>query len=315
MADASTTMEWEIEIGQQLRAMYDDVVNQQRKSIYRLRRRVLAAGAGFPLVEYEEDPKTKKKKRVETSVSWDDAKDRVLDLVEDVIFSLCDAFAGTRSPTGWDLPGLEHALKEQLGIEMRLSTGNYSGRQDLEEQIWNVLGKRYQSKETDFGADSYRRFEQYVYLSTIDALWKDHLLAMDHLRQGIGLRGYGQKDPKQEYKKEGYSMFVQMMNAITSNVVSTLLRAELRRAAEPSAEEQRAAQEARESVEEFDLSKKRLPTNMKEGRGEVMAGAAPAPGKQQTVHREGPKVRPNDPCPCGSGKKYKRCHGHEQPTA
>jgi preprotein translocase subunit SecA len=291
---------------------YDDVMNQQRKSIYRLRRRVLAAGAGFPLVEYEEDPKTKKKKRVETSVSWEDARERVLDLVEEVIYALCDAFAGTRSPTGWDLPGLEHALKEQLGIQMSLATGSYAGREDLEGQVWNVLGKRFEGKETDFGKDHFRRFEQYVYLSTIDALWKDHLLAMDHLRQGIGLRGYGQKDPKQEYKKEGYTMFMQMMNAITSNVVSTLLRAQLARPEEQAPE--RAAEPAPDAVEDFDLSKKRLPSNMKEGRGEVMAGGAPAPGKQQTVHREGPKIRPNDPCHCGSGKKYKRCHGREEAT-
>jgi preprotein translocase subunit SecA len=292
---------------------YDDVMNQQRKSIYRLRRRVLAAGAGFPLVEYEEDFKTKKKKRVETTVSWDDARERVLDLMEEVIFNTCDAFAGTRSPTGWDLGGLEHALKEQHGFSMSLNNGRFTGREDLEEQIWNVIKKKFESKEQTFGPDNFRRFEQYVYLSTIDALWKDHLLAMDHLRQGIGLRGYGQKDPKQEYKKEGYSMFVQMMNAITTNVVSTLLRAELRRP-EQDAEEREAAAKAREDVEEFDLSKKRLPTNMKEGRGEVMAGGAPAPGKQQTVHREGPKARPNDPCPCGSGKKYKRCHGQQEAT-
>ncbi|HEY3446717.1 MAG TPA: preprotein translocase subunit SecA [Myxococcales bacterium] len=294
---------------------YDDVMNQQRKSVYKLRRRVLAAGAGFPLVEYEEDLKTKKKSRVETSVSWDDARERVLDLVEDVIFTLCDAFAGSRSPTGWDLAGLEHALKEQLGFSMSVANTKVGTREELEEQVWNVIKKKYEGKEEAFGNDNFRRFEQYVYLSTIDALWKDHLLAMDHLRQGIGLRGYGQKDPKQEYKKEGYSMFVQMMSAITSNVVSTLLRAELRRPEDQAAQEAadaeaaQKAKEARESVEEFDLSKKRLPANMREGRGEVMAGAAPAPGKQQTVTREGPKVRPNDPCPCGSGKKYKRCHG------
>ncbi|MGC4117688.1 MAG: preprotein translocase subunit SecA [Myxococcales bacterium] len=294
---------------------YDDVMNQQRKSVYKLRRRVLAAGAGFPLVEYEEDLKTKKKTRVETSVSWEDARERVQDLMEDVIFSLCDGFAGSRSPTGWDLDGLEHALKEQLGFSMNFTEAKVGNREELEEQIWNVIKKKYEGKEEAFGGDSFRRFEQYVYLSTIDALWKDHLLAMDHLRQGIGLRGYGQKDPKQEYKKEGYSMFVQMMSAITSNVVSTLLRAELKRPEEVAAQEAadaaaaQKAKEARESLEEFDLSKKRLPTNMREGRGDVLPGAAPAPGKQQTVQREGPKVRPNDPCPCGSGKKYKRCHG------
>ncbi len=297
---------------------YDDVMNQQRKSIYRLRRRVLAAGAGFPLVEYEEDPKTKKKTRVETSVTWDDARERVLDLMEDVILSICDGFAGSRSPAGWDLAGLEHALREQLGAQMSLQGGSFESREHLEEQVWNVLKKKFEGKEEAFDKDNFRRFEQYVYLSTIDALWKDHLLAMDHLRQGIGLRGYGQKDPKQEYKKEGYQMFVQMMSAITTNVVSTLLRAELKRPEQVEAEaaaERAAAAKARASLDEFDLSKTRLPTNMKEGRGDVQPGAAPAPGKQQTVHNEGHKARPNDPCPCGSGKKFKRCHGREEASA
>jgi len=187
---------------------------------------------------------------------------------------------------------------------MNLANGSYQSREDVEEQIWNVLLKKYETKEKEFNEDNFRRFEQYVYLSTIDALWKDHLLAMDHLRQGIGLRGYGQKDPKQEYKKEGYQMFLQMMQAINTNVVSTLLRAELRRA---PAENERP----RETEGEFDLSKKRLP-KMMEGRGAVAeassSGGAPAPGKQQTV-RNAVKAKPNDPCPCGSGKKYKRCHG------
>ena len=295
---------------------YDDVMNQQRRSIYKLRRRVLAAGAGFPLIEFEEDPKNKKKKiRLETTVTWADARERILDLLEEAILSACDAYAATRNPTGWDLPGLEHALKEQFGLSMKVVDGSYSGREDLEEQIWNVLFKRYEAKEQEVGADTFRRFEQYINLSTIDALWKDHLLAMDHLRQGIGLRGYGQKDPKQEYKKEGYSMFQQMMQAINTNVVSTILRAQLQARAAEEAEQGEAAREARGSIAgEFDLSKKRLP-KMTEGRGAVQAGGAPAPGKQQTIQRSTPKVRPNDPCPCGSGKKYKRCHGLEEISA
>ena len=295
---------------------YDDVMNQQRRSIYKLRRRVLAAGAGFPLIEFEEDPKNKKKKiRLETTVTWADARERILDLLEEAILSACDAYAATRNPTGWDLPGLEHALKEQFGLSMKVVDGSYSGREDLEEQIWNVLFKRYEAKEQEVGADTFRRFEQYINLSTIDALWKDHLLAMDHLRQGIGLRGYGQKDPKQEYKKEGYSMFQQMMQAINTNVVSTILRAQLQARAAEEAEQGEAAREARGSIAgEFDLSKKRLP-KMTEGRGTVQAGGAPAPGKQQTIQRSTPKVRPNDPCPCGSGKKYKRCHGLEEISA
>ncbi len=286
---------------------YDDVMNQQRKSIYKLRRRVLAAGAGFPLVEYEENPKTRKKNRIETTVSWEDSRERILDLIEETIFSLCDAFASSRSPTGWDMQGLEHALTEQLGLSMNLASGSFHSREDLEEQIWNVIYKKYEQKEKDFSPDNFRRFEQYIYLSTIDALWKDHLLAMDHLRQGIGLRGYGQKDPKQEYKKEGYQMFLQMMRSITTNVTTMILRASLVRQPE--------SVKGEPDQENFDLSKKRLPSNIRESRGEsVASGGSPSAGKQQTVHRQGPKVRPNDLCPCGSGKKYKRCHGLEEAT-
>ncbi|MDR0966743.1 MAG: preprotein translocase subunit SecA [Myxococcales bacterium] len=294
---------------------YDDVMNQQRRSIYKLRRRVLAAGAGFPLVEYEQDPKNKKKKvRIETTVSWDDARERSLDLIDEVIMSICDAFASSANAASWDLAGLEVALKDQLGISIDLQKASIGSRSNLEEQIWNVAEKNFVSKENLIGADYFRRYEQYVYLSAIDDLWKQHLLAMDHLRQGIGLRGYGHRDPKQEYKKEGYQMFVQMMGSIDTNVVSTLMRSQLD---EPSKKEEDAAREAAERAEamsEFDLSKKRLP-KMTTSRGDVaMAasgedGGAPAPGKQQTVVRKGPKVRPNDPCHCGSGKKYKRCHG------
>jgi preprotein translocase subunit SecA len=287
---------------------YDDVMNQQRKSVYKLRIRVLGAGAGIPVVEFEEDKRSKKKLRHETTLSWEDARERVLDVLDEVVLEVCDVFAGQRSPSSWDLPGLTGALKDQFNISMNLEGGSFHGRSDLEEQVWNVIQKNFEGKEREFGIENFRRFEQYIYLSTIDALWKDHLLAMDHLRQGIGLRGYGQKDPKQEYKKEGFEMFQIMMRSIRANVVGTLMRAELRR------EEPAAGASKREPAEEFDLAKKRAP-KMFEGRGAVAADGGsgpPPPGKQQTVHREGPKLRPNDPCHCGSGKKYKRCHGQEE---
>ena len=300
---------------------YDDVMNQQRRAIYKLRRRVLAAGAGFPLVEYEPDPKNKKKKlRLETTVSWDDARERSLDLIDECIMSICDAFAASQNSATWDLASLEKALKDQLGIAMDLQQAGIVMRRELEEQIWNVAEKNFVAKESLIGADYFRRYEQYVYLSAIDALWKDHLLALDHLRQGLGLRGYGHRDPKQEYKKEGYDMFVQMMRSIDTSVVSTLMRSQLNEQPAKSEEalreeEQQAllAQKRAEAMSEFDLSKKRLP-KMTTSRGELVqspsaAEGAIAPGKQQTVVRKGPKIRPNDPCYCGSGKKYKRCHG------
>jgi len=147
-----------------------------------------------------------------------------------------------------------------------------------------------------------RRYEQYLYLQAIDQLWKDHLLSMDHLRQGIGLRSYGQKDPKQEYKKEGYEMFVQMTWRVKSAVVGQILRLQLVR---------------QESAEEIEAKRMALQRRALQGITQTHAEAgggddegAPKP-KQETVVRTQPKVGRNDPCPCGSGKKYKKCHGIE----
>ncbi len=118
---------------------YDDVMNQQRRSVYSLRRRVLGAGAGIPVVEFEEDKKTRVKTRHEFNITWEDARERVLDIMEETLLEICDAFAAQRSPANWDLQGLELAVKEQFNISMNVAGGNYSTREDLEEQIWNVV--------------------------------------------------------------------------------------------------------------------------------------------------------------------------------
>src|SRR5499427_1712419 len=191
---------------------YDDVMNQQRRTIYKLRRQVLAAGAGIPLVEYDEDKKTKAKIRSERVLSWADFREMVLDAVEDVIVSMTDVYCPTRKPGSWDIEGLQRAVKDTLNVEMGFSASGTTV-ETIQEQVYQVVEKIYVAREQDFG-DDFHRFCQVRYLSTIDQLWKDHLLAMDHLRQGIGLRGYGQKDPKQEYKKEGYEGFIQMLSAI-----------------------------------------------------------------------------------------------------
>jgi preprotein translocase subunit SecA len=144
-----------------------------------------------------------------------------------------------------------------------------------------------------------RRYEQYLYLQAIDQLWKDHLLSMDHLRQGIGLRSYGQKDPKQEYKKEGYEMFVQMTWRVKSAVIGQILRLQLVR--QESAEEI----EAKRMALQRKAMQRITETHAESGGGDDGVPAA----KQETVVRAQPKVGRNDPCPCGSGKKYKKCHG------
>jgi preprotein translocase subunit SecA len=268
---------------------YDDVMNQQRKTIYRLRRQVLAAGAGLALVEYDEDKKTKAKIRSERTISFADFKEMVLDALEDVICGLTDTFAAARNPNTWDLEALSRGVKETFNVDMTFQAAGKP--EDIQEQIYRVAEKTYLDREKDYG-DEWHRFCQLRYLATIDQLWKDHLLAMDHLRQGIGLRGYGQKDPKLEYKREGYDGFIKMLQAIKVQFVSQVMRAQPRDAQEDS---------------------ERLQRQMEQRRRAAVEGRAGEDGKVQPaakqVVREGPKVGRNDPCPCGSGKKYKKCHG------
>jgi preprotein translocase subunit SecA len=272
---------------------YDDVMNQQRKTVYALRREVLAAGAPEPLIEYiEKDPRTRLKERVVRQVSYDDQREQVLSKIEDVILDdLLPATCAGRNAENWDLERLKEMLHEQFGIDMTF--GKPPGDlETLAEQIFNVVEKGYKQKEEVFGPDSFRHLEQYIYLNVIDTLWKDHLLAMDHLRQGIGLRGYGQKDPKVEYKKEGYEMFLQMIARIRAAVVGNVLRVQPKVSDDAAALERKMAARRQRAILESHAS------------AEEVAAAKP-----QTVQRQSPKVGRNDPCPCGSGKKYKKCHG------
>jgi preprotein translocase subunit SecA len=286
---------------------YDDVMNQQRRSVYRLRRMVLGFGAGVPVVEYDEDLKTKKKTRREQVFTWADQQEHALDLVEDLVIDMVGASCPSRV-ADWNLDGLTAMVREQFGVEMKFAppAGKAAdARREIEEQVYTVVEKLYRQKEAELGVDAegvpvLRRYEQWLYLQAIDQQWKDHLLSMDHLRQGIGLRGYGQKDPKQEYKKEGYEMFVQMTWRVKSAVVGNLLRLQLVR------------QETAEEIEQKRLAAQR---RAMQRITETHAAAAGDDGeekpraKQETVVRTHPKVGRNDPCPCGSGKKYKKCHG------
>jgi preprotein translocase subunit SecA len=180
-------------------------------------------------------------------------------------------------------------------------------RDELQEHIYAAAEKVFKAREEEFG-ENFMRFLQYNYLSTIDRLWKDHLLAMDHLRQGIGLRGYGQKDPKQEYKKEGYQGFIQMLSAIKAQFITQLMHVQPRSAssaAEEAARIQRQlAQQQRRAVEGRGTAEGKL------DEASVAAAARPAAAKS-----DGPRVGRNDPCPCGSGRKYKKCHGAAEASA
>jgi preprotein translocase subunit SecA len=271
---------------------YDDVMNQQRKTIYKLRRQVLAAGAGVALVEYDEDRKTKVKIRSERVVSLADFKELVLDALEDSIVGLTDTYAAVRNQAAWDLEALSRGVKDAFGIDMTFqATGT---TEELQEQIYQRVEKLYLDREKDYG-EEWHRFSQVRYLATIDQMWKDHLKAMDHLRQGIGLRGYGQRDPKLEYKREGYEGFIKMLGAIKVQFISQIMRAQPRN-----------TNDAQEETE-------RLRRKMEQQRRASIEGRAGEDGRvvaaPKQVTREGPKVGRNDPCPCGSGKKYKKCHG------
>jgi preprotein translocase subunit SecA len=273
---------------------YDDVMNQQRRTIYKLRRQVLAAGAGLPLVEYDEDKKTRAKIRTERTISWADFKEMVLDALEDVIVNQADTYLPTKNPATWDLESLERNVKDVFNLEMSFS--GKGSREEVEEDIYKAAEKIILQREQEF-SDEFLRFLQYRYLATIDQLWKDHLLAMDHLRQGIGLRGYGQKDPKQEYKKEGYSGFIQMLGAIKTQFVSQMMRVQARNTAEETARLQRQmAQRQKQALEG------------RAGEDGKIDEAAAAP-RAAAAKPETPPVGRNDPCPCGSGRKYKKCHG------
>jgi preprotein translocase subunit SecA len=281
---------------------YDDVMNQQRKTIYRLRRKVLAAGAGIPVVEFDENPKTKVKTRREYEVSWKDFREMCLDALEDVIVAMTDTYCAAKNPDTWDLEALGRAVKDNLNLEMKFVHAGH--REDLQDQVYKLAEKTYLARESEFGED-FHAFSKTRYLATIDQLWKDHLLAMDHLRQGIGLRGYGQRDPKQEYKREGYEGFIQMLSAISHQFMSQLMRVMPKEQLEEAQRLQRQmAQRQRHTTE-----------GRGDGEGRPQQRAAQAAGRPSGV-RQGPRVGRNDPCPCGSGKKYKKCHGAtDMPTA
>ncbi len=277
---------------------YDDVMNQQRKTIYGLRRQVLAAGADVPLVEFTEDSKTRVKTRTERMVSWKDFRELVLDAVEDAIVGLTETYAASKNPTTWNLTSLTAEVKTIFNQDMTFQAEG--SPEELQEQIYKRVERLFLDREKEYGDDWYR-FCQLRYLATIDQLWKDHLLAMDHLRQGIGLRGYGQKDPKVEYKKEGYSGFIRMLGQIKSTFVSQIMRAQPRDANADAERLKKVMEErARQAIE---------------GRATDEGTPEQKPAEQKPVVREGPRVGRNDPCPCGSGKKYKKCHGANEANA
>jgi preprotein translocase subunit SecA len=295
---------------------YDDVMNKQREAIYGLRRMILE---GRQNREY------------------------VLKLASEVLDWYLENYAPeNQDPEQWSLESLQGALKENYGFEVSLDELRAMGRAEMAEKFLERATATYDDKERQIGADLMAFHQRMIMLQIVDTQWKDHLYALDHLKEGIGLRGYGQRDPLVEYKKESYEMFRALTNRIDEEILRWMF---LYQPVVVPPEEQGDPEEggggqppptprreggrglpvaARAREPEMALAGARpLPRNLTfNDPGEVLQGSrsgfgATAEPKEarggtdevQTVKREGKKVGRNDPCPCGSGKKYKKCHG------
>jgi preprotein translocase subunit SecA len=275
---------------------YDDVMNKQRVAVYGLRKELL---------------------------SGIDQKELILDdYVASMVADALDRFAPRNVHADqWDVNGLDKYLMEQFGLDMSKNGIDASqlNRQELGDAVFEKLKELYEAKEKQIGPDAMRYHERMIMLSVLDTQWKDHLLAMDHLKEGIGLRGYGQHDPLVEYKRESFDMFENMMRRSQEDTVRYLFHMQIVEAAQappaatagangdqellPTAPSRKRASTSMDDLEaQFQRRKKR---ELEQAR---MAGSNGNTAPQQVV-RGAAKVGRNDPCPCGSGKKYKKCHG------
>jgi preprotein translocase subunit SecA len=239
---------------------YDDVLNKQREVIYEMRKLIL---------------------------SGENTRDLVLDIIREQISNMANAFAAAKLSSEWDIKGITDTVlflfDNTLGVtnEVIHSVGS---REALVDELHKRAVALYEEREKQNPPEIMRHLEQVIYLGSIDQLWKDHLLNMDHLKEGVGLRGYGQKDPLVEYKKEGFTLFKLMDDQVKTDVITKLYRVQVTR---------------EEQVEQL---------QPKEQEMHFFHGEEAATELAPKV-REGEKVGRNDPCPCGSGKKYKKCHG------
>jgi preprotein translocase subunit SecA len=260
---------------------YDDVANDQRKVIYEQRNEIMAT---------------------------DDVSDTINTIRVDVVNGVINTYIVPQSlDEQWDISGLEEAL-EQLGVKLPIAAwleeDHDLHEEPLRQRILEAVEKAYQEKEAQAGAAVMRHFEKAVMLQVLDSMWKEHLAAMDYLRQGIHLRGYAQKNPIQEYKREAFELFTQLLNRIKTEVISILTKVRVR-----AEEDVRAVEEKRRTHVTMRYEHAEAAALAAAGGGEAVA----ADEQQQETHtpyvRDGRKVGRNEPCPCGSGKKYKQCHG------
>ena len=252
---------------------YDDVMNKQRESIYGLRRSILEGREG---------------------------KEYILNAADEIVDYLVD----THVPEDPNAPANEAELNAELfdffGVDLKTAAVDLDSmrRDEVKERITEAVNRRFEEKERGVGPEVMRLHSKYLLLQVIDAQWKDHLLMLDHLKEGIGLRGYGQRDPLIEYKKESFDLFQEMMERIQDRVVKYLWKIDV--VVEREDQSQQHEQE-RQRVQ------RSLPTPQPP-RQQPMYFSGPQ-GQQAPAKRSQDKVGRNDPCPCGSGKKYKKCHG------
>jgi preprotein translocase subunit SecA len=251
---------------------YDDVMNKQRETIYGLRRQLM------------EEPDQRQYLLGETGV----AHDLLLDMSKQYIDPAV-------APEDWDVENYRIQLltvfdfnAEEESIDFEQATS-----EEIQATIWEKLKANYAAKEEQIGSEAMRTYERIIMLNIIDAQWKDHLLSLDHLKQGIGLVGYGQKDPLVEYKKQSFDLFQAMLDRIDTNTIRSLFNLQV---------------VAEQAPEQLQQRRQRTPTSMTfTGPNQTAAAAGTDEGKVRTVTRDQPKVGRNDPCPCGSGKKHKKC--------
>ena len=298
---------------------YDDVMNKQRQAVYGMRRQLLEGN---------------------------DQTERIKEIIQGIVASFSDVRCPEKTHiTEYDLTGLQSDVLSQFGVKIDLEELNGLLKQEIEDHINDLLERRFKEKEELIGPENMREAERVVMLNVIDNQWKDHLLSMDHLKEGIGLRGYGQKDPLIEYKKESFELFQDMMDRIEDETIRYLFFLQVSQGPPPgesgngggpgglpdrpkpvlpfseedeedeededdeealvaaNSEQRRAAQSA---VEDFTRNIQRK-KDKEMAALQFVGGSGTATEKKQATSDK--KAGRNDPCPCGSGKKYKKCHG------
>ncbi|HEY0875574.1 MAG TPA: preprotein translocase subunit SecA [Vicinamibacterales bacterium] len=288
---------------------YDDVMNKQRESVYRLRRQLLEGK-----IQYDAEDGDEQGEVVDT-------REYLIGLAEALLEGTVDRYAGADiDPEEHDYPALRNAVAEVYGLDpaelesIPLDTMNTD---EMVDALWQPIIAKYEAKEKLVPVEILRKVERDIMLQLVDAQWKDHLYSLDHLKEGIGLRGYGQRDPLVEYKKESYALFQAMKDRIDEEMVRYLWRltpvlSEDGQAASPV---RRAAPRPAQITMSGPATAAQPSAFGAFGGGTTTAGSAPRPARVggddavKQVKRDEPKVGRNDPCPCGSGKKYKKCHG------